>query len=178
MLGVDHRIECRRFPGQLRAWFHALQVMDRPMALIDTQRIKSCLLELPIDVTREDKTAALHGRTPFPKQREACMGHRFAVKRQSVPVEAPCAAWIGVEGRWRGDVHEPDTVARKRWIGFPESGVSTKVRKARIDTDTRAGGDDQGIGLRNQGGRLLDRQWVGSQCVEIVVSHRTSYARR
>src|SRR4051812_40413275 len=98
------------------------------MAFVDAAWIKTCLLEMTIDIAGEHAVAVRHALTPAPEKLEPGVRYGFPVERQPMTVETPRLLQVRLKGRGRGDTVEIDVGGPQRRIGFPESFRTAEVR--------------------------------------------------
>lgn len=129
-------------------------------------------LELAIDVAGEDAVTLGHALAPAFEDREAGVRFGVPVQLQAMAVETPGQRRIGVEGVRRGDLGERHARAGEGGVGLPESLVAAKIGQARVDAHAGAGGDEQQVGIGDQGGGLFEQ--VGGE----IRTWRLSYPCR
>ena len=74
------------------------------MAFMDVALRKSRLLELAVDIAREDPAAQGNPITPFAQDAKSSVWHGLTVQVQAMPVKAPCQTGVLMKCARAGDV--------------------------------------------------------------------------
>ena len=144
-----------RRPDRVRAPVHALQEVDRAVALQDSIGREACTLEMPVDVAGEDEVAQRAAFAPAAQDLEARVRGRGAIEVQAMAEEPPGLLRVPLEPDRVGDFLEPP--AAKGRIGPPEPFRAAEVGQAGVDAHARPGADQQGVGGKDGIGCLTAR---------------------
>ena len=105
------------------------------------------LLELPVDVRREDEGAVRLLRRPPQKRGEALVRNGAPVEVQAVAVEAPGERGVVEEPLGVRELLEAQAQLAERGVGVPEPLRAAEVGEPRVDSHPGAGRDHERLGL-------------------------------
>jgi hypothetical protein len=116
----------------------------------DPLRIEARLLELAVDVRREDERGESALPDPPAQDLEPAVREGRAVEREPVAVEAPAERRVGLEVRRVRGLDEAVAEPLVRRVRLPEPAVAPEVGQPGVDAHAGASADDEGV-------RLADR---------------------
>lgn len=142
--------------------------MNGAVHLAEVLRIKTCLLELPIDIAGKNETALRHPRRHSMQHGKPGMRNRLPVKRQPMPVKPPGKMRITAEVVGAGDFLERNSDTAKGRISTPETLRATEIRQPGSHAHAGSGRNQQAISLIDQRCSFrqycLLRGWIENCC--------------
>ena len=153
---VDDGEKVIRRPGVIGTSIDALEPVDGSVAFRDASGVKTCFLELAVDVTGEHKSTALHRRRPCAKNAKIAVGRGYAIEREAVSIKSPAQARMARKASWIGDVFQRKSMLAQYRVGPPETLRPPKIRLAGIHAHASARSDYHPIRIPNPIGCLPD----------------------